>query len=61
MCFFKKKKKENKTFQDWNNNANNFGFNDRASKLEGDFQKTSNNKTSDGQDSNAQNSNTQNK
>ena len=36
MCIFKKKKKT-ATFKDWNNNINNFGFNERASKLEDDL------------------------
>lgn len=53
MCFFKKKKKDkateqqnkkdNMTFQDWHKNTNNFGFNERASKLEGEFQNASSN------------------
>ena len=36
MCFRRKKKE--KTFQDWNNSVDNFGFNDRAGKLAGDFE-----------------------
>lgn len=65
MCFFKKKKKnnaklqekkkeDNVTFQDWNNSTCNFGFNERSSKLEGDFQYASTNssKNSDKENNN---------
>ena len=43
MCLFKKKEKKKETFKDWNENINNFGFNKRSKKLQGEFETTNKN------------------
>ena len=41
MCLFKRKKKAKTSFQDWHNNINNFGFNEKYNSLSGSFQNAS--------------------